>query len=108
LTARQQAATQLSREDVFIAGEDPQADLREAQRGTILAVEGALTEFFAGSKALAFEAKEAAVAEAEAAGDQEAIAAAAALDPEQETYGEADAAALAEVQGQLAQAKAAF
>lgn len=108
MTARQHAATQLKRDDVFIAGEDAEADLREAQRTTILAVEGTLTEFLAGAKALALEAKATALAEAEATGDQEAMAAAAALDPEHGEHAEADAAALAQVQEQLTQAKAAF
>jgi len=85
----------LKRDDVFIAGEDTEADLREAQRSTILAVEGTLTEFLAGAKALALEAKATALAEAEATGDQEAMAAAAALDPEHGEHAEADAAALA-------------
>ena len=85
----------MKRDDVFIAGEDTEADLREAQRSTILAVEGTLTEFLAGAKALALEAKATALAEAEATGDQEAMAAVAALDPEHGEHAEADAAALA-------------
>ena len=55
LTARQEAATKLGRADVFIPGEDTEADVREAQRATILRVEEAVTEFLAGTKALAAE-----------------------------------------------------
>jgi hypothetical protein len=108
LAARQQAATELKPDDVFTAGQDPEADLREAQRSTILGIEGALAEFHAVTKENAIELKATALAEAEAAGDQEAIAAAAALDPEQSLASETDAAALAAVQESLTQAKAAF
>lgn len=108
LTARQHAATNLKRDDVFVAGEDADADVREAQRSTILGLEEALTEFLAGAKALAVEEKATALAEAEAAGDPEAITAAAALDPEEQATGEADAAMLSQVQEGLTQAKAAF
>lgn len=45
---------------------------------------------------MAAEEKAAALAEAEAAGDQEAIAAAAALDPEKPAHGEAGGALLAQ------------
>jgi len=85
-----------------------EADLREAQRSTIVGIEVALTELLAMTKENAIELKATALAEAEAAGDQEAITAAAALDPEQSSPSEVDAAALTAVQQSLTQAKAAF
>ena len=85
-----------------------EADLREAQRSTIVGIEEALTELLAMTKENAIELKATALAEAETAGDQEAITAAAALDPELSSPSEVDAAALSAVQQSLTQAKAAF
>jgi hypothetical protein len=55
LTARQHAATKLKPDDIFAAGQDAEADLREAQRSAILGIEDALSEFLAGAKDYAIE-----------------------------------------------------
>ena len=95
--------------DVYIAGEDPEADLRESTRAALLHQEEALEDFLAtASKLVARAVEEAARAKADGTGDPASSGAAEGIDPAKILQEGEGAEMLAEVRQRLDEMKAAF
>ena len=110
-TARRLAAAGVAQTpaDVYVAGEDPAADVREAARAAFLEQEEALEGFLAAtSELIAGPKEEAALAEAGEAGDSASSGAAQEVDPEKLLQEGEGAAMLATVRQGLDEVKAAF